>query len=185
MMKVGITGGIGSGKSYICKILNKRGINIYDCDDAAKRIIRISSIIHKKLIALIGNDIFINGMLNKEKMTEFLLASETNTFHINEIVHPEVARDFISSGYQWIECAILFESGFDRLVDKKILISAPIEIRIERIMARNKITRSKAMEWIQRQWAEDDIRKLCDYEIINDGKSELNHQIDIVLNKLK
>ena len=184
-MKIGITGGIGSGKSYVSKLLNKRGINIYDCDDAAKRIIKTSNSVQEKLINLLGNDIFINGTLNKEKMTEVLLASEENTRRINEIVHPEVAQDFISSGYEWMECAILFESGFDRLVDKKILISAPIEIRIERIMERNNISRSKALEWIQRQWTEDDVRKLCDYEIINDGKAELDHQIDIILEKLK
>ena len=184
-MKIGITGGIGSGKSYVSKLLNRRGINIYDCDDAAKRIMKTSNSVQEKLINLLGNDIFINGTLNKEKMTEFLLASEENTRRINEIVHPEVVQDFISSDYDWMECAILFESGFDRLVDKKILISAPIEIRIERIMERNNISRSKALEWIQRQWTENDVRKLCDYEIINDGKTELDHQIDIILEKLK
>ena len=184
-MKIGITGGIGSGKSYVCKLLNERGINIYDCDDAAKRIINTSSVIHEKLIALIGHDIFANGTLNKQKMKEFLLASGANTQRINEIVHPEVARDFVSSGSQWMECAILFESGFNRLVDKKIMISAPLEMRIKRIMERNKINRSKALEWIQRQWVEDDVRKLCDYEIINDGKRKLDYQIDIILDKLK
>ena len=78
-MKIGITGGIGSGKSYVSKLLNRRGINIYDCDDAAKRIMKTSNSVQEKLINLLGNDIFINGTLNKEKMTEFLLASEENT----------------------------------------------------------------------------------------------------------
>lgn len=184
MVKVAITGGIGSGKSYVCRLLNFRGINIYDCDEAAKRLIRTSDNIQRDLSALVGENIFINGKLNKVALSKFLLESEEHAHMIDKIIHPEVANDFIHSGYDWMECAILFESGFDKLVDKKILVSAPLETRIQRVMKRDALTRERVMEWMQRQWSEEKVREKCDFEINNDGIADINKQIDILLNKL-
>lgn len=184
MTRIAITGGIGSGKSYVCKLLKDRGIKIYDCDEAAKRLIRTSDTIQKGLSVLVGDNIFIDGHLNKAALSTFLLESEDNALKINAIVHPEVAKDFLHSGYEWMECAILFESGFDKLVDKKILVSAPLEIRIQRVMTRDSITRKGVMEWMQRQWSEESVRERCDFEINNDGIADLNKQIDIILNQL-
>ena len=102
-MKIGITGGIGSGKSYVCKKLEARGIQVYDCDSAAKRLIRTSPEIHERLTALIGPEAYDSkGSLNKGAVAKFLLASEENAKAIDAIVHPAVFRDFEESGLQWM-----------------------------------------------------------------------------------
>ena len=140
MVKVAVTGGIGSGKSYVCKLLEMRGISIYDCDKAAKHIMASSEDIQSELKRVVGSDVFSDGKLNKAKLASFLLKTESNTLKINNIIHPAVAEDFIKSGYGWMECAILFSSGFNRLVDKVICVVAPIDVRIGRIMMRDGIS---------------------------------------------
>ena len=132
-MKIGITGGIGSGKSYVCKRLARYGIEVYDCDAAAKRLIRTSPVIRRKLTELIGPDTYIDGQLNKAAVAQFLLQSEANAKAIDAIVHPAVFKDFEESGMQWMESAIMYESGIYRLVDKVIVVTAPLEVRIGRV----------------------------------------------------
>ena len=133
-MKIGITGGIGSGKSYVCKRLQARGIEVYDCDNAAKRLIQTSDNIRRKLTDLIGEDAYIGEALNKAAVARFLLASEHNAQAIDHIVHPAVFQDFEESGMQWMESAIMYESGIYKLVDRVIVVTAPQEIRIQRVM---------------------------------------------------
>ena len=176
-MKIGITGGIGSGKSYVCRLLERRGIEVYDCDAAAKRLIRSSSRLRRQLHELIGS-------LEKTDISRFLLASEDNQRAVNAIVHPAVFDDFEQSGMQWMESAILYESGADKLVDRVVVVTAPEEIRIERIMKRDGITREKALQWIARQWPQELVRERADAEIVNDGKAELAPQIDELLKAL-
>lgn len=183
-MKIAITGGIGSGKSYVCKLLNARGITVYDCDDAAKRLMRTSDVIQNRIASLVGNDVFADGRLNKAVLSKFLLESEEHAQMIDHIVHPAVADDFTHSFCKWMECAILFESGFDRLVDRTILVSAPMEVRIKRVMQRDHLSRAAVEEWMQRQWSEEEVRKKCNYEIINDGVIDVDKQIDVLLNKI-
>lgn len=183
-MKIAITGGIGSGKSYVCQLLMQRGINIYDCDSAAKRLMRTSPTLHQQLTELIGPNAYDEkGKLNKAEVAKFLLQSEQNAQAINNIVHPAVAQDFQESGYQWMECAILFESGFEQLVDKVIVVTAPEEVRIKRIMQRDNITQEKALEWIHRQWPQEKVSSLSDFEIINDGRP-LESQIEQIINTI-
>ena len=174
-MKVGITGGIGSGKSYVCQLLRTRGIEVYDCDQAAKRIIRTSEKVRQQLLQLIGS-------LEKADIARFLLESEANAKKIDAIVHPAVFRDFEESGYQWMESAILYESGANKLVDSVIVVTAPEEVRIQRVMQRDSITREKALQWMQRQWPQSELLRRADYEIINDGHTDLNEQLNKILN---
>ena len=173
-MKTGITGGIGSGKSYVCKLLAQRGIEVYDCDAAAKRLIRTSLHLRQQLKALIGS-------LDKAAISRFLLASEENQQAVNAIVHPAVFQDFEESGMLWMESAILYESGIDRLVDNVVVVTAPEEVRIQRIMQRDGITREKALQWIDRQWPQQQVKALADYEIVNDGIADIDSQIDRLL----
>ena len=173
-MKTGITGGIGSGKSYVCKLLAQRGIEVYDCDAAAKRLIRTSLHLRQQLKALIGS-------LDKAAISRFLLASEENQQAVNAIVHPAVFQDLEESGMMWMESAILFESGADKLVDRVVVVTAPEEIRIERVMQRDGITREKALQWIARQWPQEQVKARADFEIINDGQADLNSQIERLL----
>ena len=183
-MKIGITGGIGSGKSYVCKKLEARGIQVYDCDSAAKRLIRTSPEIHERLTALIGPEAYDSkGSLNKGAVAKFLLASEENAKAIDVIVHPAVFRDFEESGLQWMESAILYESGAYRLVDKSIVVTAPEEVRIQRVMQRDGISREKVLEWMSRQLPQDEVRQRADFEIVNDGIADIDKQIDEIINK--
>ena len=184
-MKIGITGGIGSGKSYICQRLKTRGIEVYDCDSAAKRLIRTSDSIRRQLTQLIGEDTYIGESLNKVAVARFLLASESNALAIDHIVHPAVFQDFMDSGMQWMESAILYESGINKLVDRVIVVTAPLEIRIQRVMQRDGITRENVEQWMQRQWSQEEVRKRADYEIVNDGIADIDAQIDIILEKIK
>jgi dephospho-CoA kinase len=189
-MKVAITGGIGSGKSYVCKLLQQRGINIYDCDQAAKRLIRTSPDIRRQLTMLIGSEAYLGEdgqgewILNKAVVAQFLLGSEANAHAIDDIVHPAVFHDFETSGMQWLESAILYESGMDKLVNRVIVVTAPQEVRIQRVMQRDGISREKVLEWMSRQWSQDEIRQRADYEIINDGQADLNEQIEQLLTSL-
>ena len=193
-MKTGITGGIGSGKSYVCKLLAERGITVYDCDSAAKRLMRTSQELRQRLTDLIGPGTYLHThhtteqgewQLNKAAVAQFLLASEANAHAVDAIVHPAVFRDFEESGLRWMESAILFESGINRLVDRVIAVTAPEEVRIDRIMKRDDISREKAIEWIGRQWPQEEVRQRADFEIVNDGVADLNQQIDNILHILE
>ena len=180
-MKIGITGGIGSGKSYVCQRLKAHGIDVYDCDAAAKRLIRTSTTIRQQLTALIGPEVYIGDQLDKAVVAHFLLESEANAKAIDQIVHPAVFRDFEESGMEWMESAILYESGIDRLVDRVIVVTAPLDVRIWRITQRDGITADKALEWIHRQWPQDELLRRADYEIINDGEADLEAQLEQLL----
>ena len=181
-LKTGIAGGIGSGKSYVCKLLAQRGIEVYDCDAAAKRLIRTSPDIRQQLTELIGPETYQEDRsLNKAVVARFLLESETNAKAIDAIVHPAVFRDFEESGSLWMESAIMFESGAYRYVDRVVVVTAPEEVRIQRVMQRDGISREKVLEWLQRQWPQDEVRRRADYEIVNDGQADLPSQIERLL----
>ena len=182
--RIAITGGIGSGKSYVCRLLQERGISIYDCDAAAKRLMRSSDLLRQQLTDLIGADAYVDGRLNKAAVAQFLLASEEHAAAIDRIVHPAVASDFLKSGMQWMECAILYESGFDRLVDKVIVVTAPEEVRLQRIIRRDGIPREKARQWIARQWPQQEVARRADYNIVNDGRLPLQPQIENIIGSL-
>ena len=176
-MKIGIAGGIGSGKSYVCRRLEARGMTIYDCDAAAKRLIRTSPQLQQQLTDLIGS-------IDKAAMSRFLLASKENAQAINDIIHPTVFQDFLDSGMEWMESAIMYESGIYQLVDKVVVVTAPEELRIQRIMQRDGISREKALQWIHRQWPQEQVKALADYEIVNDGIADIDSQIDLLLHRL-
>ena len=184
-MKVAITGGIGSGKSYVCQLLQQQGIEIYDCDKAAKELMNNDQTLRKQLISLIGEQAYIGKKLNKTVVASFLLASPENTKALNAMVHPAVADHFVRSGYQWMECAILFESGFDRLVDRVVAVTAPRHVRVERIMKRDQITAEKAEEWIEKQWPQEKVEQMSHYTICNDGQQPLDIQLKRLLQQLK
>lgn len=183
--RIAITGGIGSGKSYVCKLLKAHGIEVYDCDAGAKHVLATSAEVRRRLTELIGADAYMaDGRLNKAVVASFLLASEDNKKAINAIVHPAVMDDFISSGKAWMESAILFESGCDRFVDKVVAVTAPDDVRISRIMMRDNITRAKAQEWIDCQMSQEEIRRRSDFELINDGRQDVESQIEDIINNI-
>ena len=182
-MKIGIAGGIGSGKSYVCQALRQRGYEVYDCDAAAKRLIRTSPDIRRELTALIGPDTYDaeTGEFNKAAAARFLLASEANAQAIDAIVHPAVFRDFEASGLEWLESAIMFESGINRLMDIVIAVVAPKELRIQRVMERDHISREKVLEWMSRQYPQREVIQRADFVLVNDGKANIEHQLNKII----
>jgi dephospho-CoA kinase len=185
--RVAITGGIGSGKSYVCRRLERHGIRVYDCDTAAKRLMRDSDELREALRQLVGDEVYVGNVLQKPVMARFLLKSEANKQAVNDVVHPAVARDFEESGYTWLESAILFDSGFDMRTrfDYIICVTAPLEVRIRRVMKRDGISRQQALDWIQRQLPQDEVRARSDFEIVNDGKANIEKQIETIIKQIK
>ena len=170
-MKVAITGGIGSGKSFVCERLHKFGIAVYDCDEAAKRLIRTSNDIQERLSDLVGAKVFVGGKLQKAVLASFLLHDKASAQAVNDIVHPAVAADFEHSGYDFIESAILFDSGFDK------------RTHIDKVVC-DQITPAKAQEWINRQLPQSEMLKLSNYEIVNDGQRNLDSQIQAIIDDM-
>ena len=176
-MRYCLTGGIGAGKSYVCSLLREKGIEIYDTDNAAKRLIAQSPEIRQQLKELIGG-------LDKQTIAAFLLKSEENKLAINSIVHPAVIKDFLDSGYEWMECAIIYEAHLEQYVDKVIAVTAPREVRIERIMLRDGISRKEAEQWIDAQYPQEKVAERADFVIINDGNKDLQKQIEELWQRL-
>lgn len=185
-MKIAITGGIGSGKSYVCRELERHGIAVYDCDAAAKRLMRCDEALRRSLISLVGEDVYQGCTLQKAVLASFLLASEENKQAVNEVVHPAVALDFERSGADWLESAILYDSGFIRRThfDRVVCVTAPLSVRLERIMRRDHVDRQKAMAWIEAQMPQSDVLAMSDYEVVNDGMTDVAAQVESLLAKL-
>ena len=174
----------------MARLLKRRGIDVYDCDAAAKRLMRHDPELRRQLTALIGPDCYLASesgqqpTLNKVAVALFLLASEENAHAIDAIVHPAVFSDFLQSGCQWVESAILYESGLDRLVDRVVVVTAPLELRLQRIMDRDHISREKALEWIGHQMPQEEVALRADFEIVNDGEADLPLQIEEIIDSL-
>ncbi len=186
-MKVAITGGIGSGKSFVCRLLEKQGIEIYDCDKRAKQLIRTRQDIQEALAKEVGQSLFHEGRMDKAMLSRYILSSRNNARTIDDIVHPCVAEDFLSSGMDWMETALLFENGFKKRVsiDFVVVVTADEDTRIERIMERDGLTREKAQEWILCQRSQEDMVRLSDYVITNDGTRNIEEEIDKLLNYIE
>lgn len=184
--RIAITGGIGSGKSYVCRLLGERGVEVFNCDLEAKAIIAHDRSVRRDLVALIG------APLTKETLRSYIHAAPDNAARVNAIVHPRVAQAFLDSGLQWMECAILFESGFDRLVDRVVVVTCPEDERIRRIMARDNCDADTAHRWLTLQSSDDERLQRAHlvnggddvFHITNDGVTPLAPQLDRLLQQL-
>jgi len=159
---------------------------VYDCDAAAKRIMAQSADVRDALIDLVGTHLYADGVLQKAVMAQFILESEQNKRAVNAIVHPAVAADFMSSGREWLESALLFDSHFDRLVsiDHVVCVAAPMEVRLKRIAERDHITPQQARQWIDRQMTQEEMMAKSDFIITNDGAADLTKQIETLINNI-
>lgn len=140
---IGITGGIGSGKSTIAHELAQRGYTVYDCDREAKRIITENPEVRKAIIDLLGEEAFAGGTYNTAYVAQRVFENSSLREALNAIVHPAVGKDILKRQPDFIESAILYESGLNRLCDKVIVIDAPEEIRIARTLNRNYDVRAR------------------------------------------
>lgn len=188
-IRLGITGGIGSGKSYVCHLLEEHfNIPIYYCDDEAKRLNVEHPLIRKELTELVGKEVYSSdGSLNKPVLAQYLFACKEHADQINAIIHPRLKDDFVRWANQQeapivaTESAILFESGMNELVDHSIMVSAPIEVRIDRVLQRDSTTREKAMQRISAQMDDKEKSLLADFIIVNDGTSPLIPQLEKII----
>ena len=194
-MKTAIIGGIGAGKSHICRLLEARGIEIYNCDAEARRIITHDAEVRAELSALVGPDVYLPSpepspstsahapepILNKPVLRAYMQQGPQAVARVNAIVHPRVARDFLRSGKEWMECAILFESGFHRLVDRIVCVSCPLEERLRRIQLRDGCERAVAQRWIDMQMDDEERQSRSHTIILNDGVAPLEPQIEQLL----
>lgn len=174
-VKVGITGGIGSGKSYISKLLQRRfGIAVYDCDAEAKRLTNTSPDIRRRLEALVGQDVYDAEGLVRQRLAEYLFADATHAQAVNAIIHPVVLTDFQAWAQRQqtpvvaMESAILYESGFSTYVDSVILVDAPEEVRLQRAMSRDTATEAQIRARMRMQNTHA-FRAKADYIIDNNG----------------
>lgn len=186
-MKIAITGPIGSGKSYVCRELARRGIKVYDCDAAAKRLMREDHNLQKVLQTLVGEEVYREGRLQKAVLARFILSGEEKKQAVNDVVHPAVAKDFERSGIDWLESAILYESCFYRRthLDYIVCVTAPEEVRIQRVMERDHIDRDKALQWINAQMEQETMAAMSDYVIVNDGEQDIAIQAERILEDIK
>lgn len=144
-MLIGITGGIGSGKSTIARALEARGFTVYDCDREAKRIIAENKEVQQQIISLFGEDSFVNGIYNTAYIAQRVFSDPSLLAQLNAIIHPAVKADILSllpstgrsGGVFFVESAILYEAGLDTICDKIIVVDAPEDIRIARTIARD------------------------------------------------
>ena len=136
-MIIGLTGGIGSGKSFLAQALAQRGFAIYDCDREAKRIIAENKDVQAAIKDLLGEEAFIEGTYNTAYVAQRVFAEPQLLEKLNKIVHPEVAKDILAKKPDFVESAILFESGLDQLCNKVVIVTAPEDVRIARTIARD------------------------------------------------
>ncbi|MCU0416916.1 MAG: dephospho-CoA kinase [Cytophagaceae bacterium] len=180
MWQIGITGGIGSGKSTIAAFFKVLGIPVYDADSRAKWLTEHHPNIQKILIEWLGASAFIEGKLNKQFIAEKVFAKPTELQKLNQIIHPIVGEDFKhwvkeqQAPYILKEAALLFESGSYKSLDKIIVVTAPESERIKRVLLRDpQRSEAQVKEILQRQWPEADKVERADWVINNDNTTLL------------
>ncbi|MCD6200525.1 MAG: dephospho-CoA kinase [Bacteroidales bacterium] len=191
MKRVGVTGGIGSGKSFVCSVFEHMGIPVYNADNRARELMKRSPQLRESLTALLGEKAYREDELNRSYLAQILFRDPAMREKINGLVHPEVFMDF----QQWVqknqgkhyviqEAAIIFESGADRLLDRVINVYAPVRERIQRLMSRDNLEPEEIRKRMRSQITEKERRQRADYVLVNDGKRMLLPQIVRIHNDL-
>lgn len=184
MYKVGVTGGIGSGKSTVCRMLAERGVAVYVADDEAKRLMCDDEALRRDIVALFGEDAYSGGVLNREFLAARVFSNKEALQRLNGVVHPAVMRDFAAwaerqnGDYVVLESAILFEAGLDDRVDTTVAVMAPVELRVERAMRRDGAVREKIEERMRHQLADDERCERSKYAIVNIVLEDLEEDVE-------
>ena len=173
MIKIAICGGIGSGKSTICEMFAERGAAVYDSDTRAKALMNESAELREALVTEFGAECYEGGVLNRSYLAAKVFGSEGQLSKLNSIVHPAVKADFLrwaeeqEGDYCILETAILFESGFDAVVDCSVAVLAPMPLRVERAMQRDGATKEQIEARIKAQMSDDELMRKADFAIVN------------------
>ena len=185
MIKLGITGGIGSGKTSVCRVFQVLGIPVFSADQVAREIMERDTTIIRRINSLAGKNLYMDGSLDRAELAALIFNDIELIRKVNSLVHPLVFEVFKkwdmdqTAPYVIMEAAILFESGASKLVDKVATVVAPIEERIERVINRNSISREQVLERVRNQMDDEARSKLSDYVIHN---SENDMIIPVILN---
>lgn len=192
MIKLAITGGIGSGKSYISRLLEDMDIPVYNADNEAKRLMLSDAEIRRRLVALLGEEVYKDGALNKALLASYLFSDPAHAFRINSIIHPRVKDDFCGwterlkdAEIVGMESAILYEAGFEDIVDVVVMVYAPIELRVRRAIYRDGTGEEQIKARIAAQMSDDEKRSRADITIVNDGIQPLVPQLTKMIEQLK
>lgn len=183
MLKIGLTGGIGSGKTTVVKVFKQLGVPVYLSDDRAKYLMHENKSLKTSLISLFGENAFLNGKLNRSYIASKVFSTSNKLNELNALVHPFVKKDFETwlasqnANYIIKEAAILFETGANKFLDKVILVESPEKLKIQRIMLRDSLKHEEVVDRMSKQWSDLDKRIYADYIILNDEKSSLIKQI--------
>jgi dephospho-CoA kinase len=191
MLKIGLTGGIGTGKSTVAKMFSSKGVPVYDSDSRAKRLMSKNENLIKELVSTFGQEVFVNQELNRAYLSSIVFSSYKELKKLNAIVHPFVADDFENWASKQTakfiikEAAILFESGAYKNVDKIILVSCPLSVRIDRVSKRDGISEKEIMKRVNNQMMQSEKASLSDFIIDNKFSLEsLQQQVDDVYSAL-
>ena len=191
MLTIGITGGIGSGKTIVCEVIKCMGYPVYNSDLVSKELCNNHTPLKEALIASFTKDIYTETGLNKKVFADIIFNNPDELKKANAIIHPYVAQDFLkwasekTSILAFLESAILFESGFNHLVDKTVLVYAPVELRIQRAINRDgEEQHNSILERIEQQSSEDLIQKQANFIIYNDENQLVIPQIHSILNSI-
>lgn len=190
MKKIGLTGGIGSGKTTIAHMLEAMSFPVYFSDMRSKELCDQNEGIRSQLILLCGEKAYENGHMNRPYLSECIFSNPELRIKVNEIIHPVVRKDFEywtsqqTSPLIFNEAAILFETGAYQQFDAVVLVCAPIQERIERVMLRDLCDKASVESRIQSQWPEEQKRKLTNYCIENDGIHPILIQVEKIITSL-
>jgi dephospho-CoA kinase len=184
MLQVGVTGGIGSGKTLVCSVLEQLGVPVYHADLEARRLMNEDLQVREKIIDLFGEEAYLDGALNRGFIAGQVFGDQQKLSRLNALVHPAVRQDYtrwvaeqLHVPYVVEEAAILFESGAAGFMDLKVLVYAPEPVRIKRVMKRDGVLEGNVRERMRNQMDEEEKRRLSDLVIMNDGETMLLPQV--------
>lgn len=191
MKKIGLTGGIGVGKSFVADILRKKGYHVYDCDSRAKYLMANSESLRRDLVSILGPGCIKDGELDRRYIASCIFGNKQLLAKINAVIHPAVKDDFINwvndlkdcNDVLFMESAILFESGFDKLLDEVWCVNASYDTRLKRAMARDNIPKELVEERIHAQMSQEDKIRKCSAVIDNDVDSDVVSALDLLLER--
>lgn len=191
---IGITGGIGAGKTLVSRIFELLRIPVFNADEVAKEILASDKEVREKVIEIFGRRAYIGKKPNRKYLAKSIFGNDEMRLKLNHIVHPAVGRAF----EQWVEenknkpyvlkeAAIIFETGGEKNLDAVILVTAPENLRIERVMKRDKVTEKEVRDRMTAQWSDEEKIKRADYHIVNDEKTAIIPQVlklhDVLINR--
>ena len=183
MLKVGVTGGIGSGKTTIAEVFMQLGVPVYPSDERAKELMTGDFELRQAIIGLFGNEAYVDEDINRAFIASKVFSDDSLLQKLNELVHPAVKKDFDSwclvqnTPYVLKEAATLIETGGYKVMDKMILVTAPSELKIQRVQKRDTLTRGEILARMNRQWSDERKKEFADFIIHNENNSMVLEQV--------